>query len=156
MATCRPFSDRGKAQPMTGKPFSSAQYDADDDAKNQVGKFVAQHWGLTNVRVNPNRYGIDLLADDDGTPTGIEVEVKHNWQGDQFPFGTVHFSARKTKFLEECPQVYFAMLNDDRTAMLVLDGSQFTDAKLVCKHTKHTLNEWFLQIPLSKFKVYHL
>jgi len=156
METQRPACHRGKAQPMTGKPFSSAQFDADDDAKNQVGKFVAQYWGMTNVRVNPNRYGIDLLADDDGTPTGIEVEVKHNWIGDDFPFATVHFSARKTKFLEECPQVYFAMLNHDRTTMIVLDGSHFTEAKLVCKHTKHTLNEWFLQIPLERFKKYLL
>jgi hypothetical protein len=141
---------------MTGKPFSSAQYDADDDAKNQVGKFVAQHWSFTNVRVNPNRYGIDLLADDDGTLTGIEVEVKHNWTGDYFPFSTVHFSARKAKFLDECPQVYFAMLNHERTWLIVVDGSQFDCAKLVCKHTKHTMNEWFLQLPLDKFMKYRL
>ena len=141
---------------MTGKPFSSAQYDADDDAKNQVGKFIAQHWGLTNVRVNPNRYGIDLLANDDGILTGIEVEVKHNWTDERFPFSTVHFSARKTKFLDECPQTYFAMLNHDRTSMIVLDGTQFDNAKLVCKHTRHTHNEWFLQLPLQLFRHYHL
>jgi hypothetical protein len=141
---------------MTGKPFSGAQYDADDDAKNQVGKFIAQNWGLTNVRVNPNRYGIDLLADDDGTLTGIEVEVKHNWTDERFPFSTVHFSARKTKFLDECPQTYFAMLNHDRTSMIVLDGTQFDNAKLVCKHTRHTTNEWFLQLPLQLFRHYVL
>jgi hypothetical protein len=141
---------------MTSKPFSQIQFDADDDAKNQVGKFVAQHWGFTNVRINPNRYGIDLLADDNGTPTGIEVEVKHNWKGDQFPFQTVHFAARKTKFLGECPNVYFAMLNHERTSMIVVHGSQFDVARLVCKNTGVTSNEWFMALPLACFKLYCL
>ena len=141
---------------MTSKPFSQIQYDADDDAKNQVGKFVAQHWGFTNVRVNPNRYAIDLLAHDNGTLTGIEVEIKHNWVGNQFPFQTVHFSARKTKFLGECHQVYFAMLNHERTSMIVVDGSQFDEARLVCKNTGVTSNEWFLALPLVKFMQYDL
>jgi hypothetical protein len=141
---------------MTSKPFSKIQYDADDDAKNQVGKFVAQHWGFTNVRINPNRYGIDVLADDNGTPTGIEVEVKHNWTGNLFPFQTVHFAARKTKFLGECPQVYFAMLNHERTSMIVVDGSQFDEARLVCKNTGVTSNEWFLALPFVRFSKYDL
>jgi hypothetical protein len=141
---------------MTAKTFSQIQYDADDNAKNKVIDFLTQHWGMTNVRTNPNQYGIDLLADDRGKPTGIEVEVKHNWNQLHFPYQKVHFSARKTKFLDECPDVYFVMLSDDRTRMIATHGDNFQDARLVRKSTKWTSQEWFIQVDLGKFKLYNL
>jgi hypothetical protein len=141
---------------MTAKTFSQVQYDADDNAKHQVIDFLTQHWGMTNVRINPNQYGIDLLADDRGKPTGIEVEVKHNWLEQRFPYDKVHFSARKTKFLDECPDVYFVMLSDDRTRMIATHGDNFQDARLVRKSTKWSNHEWFIQVDLGKFKMYNI
>jgi hypothetical protein len=138
------------------KPFSNAQYDADDDAKHQVAEYLTRFWAVDNVRVNPNQYGIDLIGEIDGKPAGIEVEVKHNWSGPNFPFSTVHFSARKTKFLNEREMVYFCMVNHERTHMIAIEHGGFNESKLVKKNTKVTQGEWFIQIPLSRFETYDL
>jgi hypothetical protein len=138
------------------KPFSNAQYDADDDAKTQVAEYVKRFWAVDNIRVNPNQYGIDLIGEINGALAGIEVEVKHNWSGPNFPFSTVHFSARKTKFLNEKEMVYFCMVNHERTHMIAIEHGGFNDSKLVCKNTKVTQSEWFIQIPLTRFETYDL
>lgn len=141
---------------MNYKPFSNAQFDADDDAKLLVAEYIAREWGINNVHVNPNQYGIDLLGDDNGLRIGIEVEVKHNWSGPNFPFSTVHFSARKTKFLFECPEVFFCMVNHERTNMIGISSAGFDDSKLVKKNTKVSQQEWFIQVPLHRFDFYDL
>jgi hypothetical protein len=138
------------------KPFSNAQFDADDDAKIQVAQYLESFWAIDNVRVNPNQYGIDLIGEINGTPAGIEVEVKHNWSGPNFPFATVHFSARKTKFLNEREMVYFCMVNHERTHMIAIEDGAFHESKLVRKNTKMTQAEWFIQIPLNRFETYDL
>lgn len=141
---------------MNFKPFSNAQYDADDDAKIQVAEYASRYWAIDNVRVNPNQYGIDLIGDVNGISAGIEVEVKHNWSGPNFPFSTVHFSARKTKFLAEAQMVYFCMVNHERTHMVAIEHGGFHESKLVQKSTKVSQGEWFIQIPLSRFETYDL
>jgi hypothetical protein len=156
METVRHGSNPGKAAALNYKPFSNAQYDADDDAKHLVAAYIAKEWAIQNVHVNPHQYGIDLLGDDNGQRIGIEVEVKHNWSGPNFPFSTVHFSARKTKFLAECPEVFFCMVNHERTHMIAVSSASFHESKLVHKNTKVSQGEWFIQLPLSRFDTYDL
>jgi hypothetical protein len=141
---------------MSSKEFCSEQYRADDVAKNAVGKWLASRWGFTNVRVNPDRYGIDLLAEHEGRSFGIEVEVKHNWKGRNFPFSSVHYSARKIKFLEAQEVVYFVTVNDDRTNLLLVSSEDLHTLKLVKKDTSYTASEWFIEIPIDKTYVYEL
>jgi hypothetical protein len=138
------------------KEFSQEHYRADDDAKNAVGKWLATKWGFHNVRVNPDRYGIDLLAEHEGKTFGIEVEVKHNWQGRRFPFSSIHYAARKVKFLESANIVYFVTVNDERTHLMLTSSEDMEGLKLVKKDTSYTSNEWFLEVPIDRCYQYEL
>lgn len=134
------------------KPFDLGLYQADDDAK-----FVVIDWLHVNqfeAWVNPDQYGIDVLATKDWLDYGFEVEVKHNWKGEDFPFDTVHFSARKQKFI--APNHYFTMLNDDRSLVLVVDGPTLLCSPVVSKETKYTSGEQFIAVPVSRCLIYRL
>jgi hypothetical protein len=141
---------------MTAKPFDRDQYNLDDNAKHLVAAWLTKKWGFENARVNPDEYGIDLLAERNGTFYGIEVEVKHNWNGYEFPFANVHWAARKVKFLGVCERTYFVMLSTDRKQALIANDAAFDGAQIVKKDTIHTTNEWFIQVPIEKCKVYEL
>jgi hypothetical protein len=138
------------------KEFSEQLYKEDDNAKNLIGKWLANRWGFTNVRVNPDKYGIDLLADKDGASFGIEVEVKHNWSGARFPFNSVDYAARKTKFLEAAETVYFCTLNEERTHVLILSSDHMDGVKLIRKETVYTSAEWFIRASIDKCFIYEL
>jgi len=132
------------------KPFDQDLYDADDAAKHVVIKYLAQHNII--ARVNPDPYGIDLLADRDGEPYEIEVEVKHNWSGPSFPFSSLHYSSRKTKFLNPKANVKFITLNHEWTHAGVVDGHDLLSSKTIEKKTKYTETESFIEVPASKVR----
>jgi hypothetical protein len=134
------------------KPFDPVLYEADDNAKFIVIRWLEQN-GFT-AWVNPDQYGIDVLAERDGDQYGFEVEVKHNWQGEKFPYNTVHFSARKQKFIGW--NHFFTMLNDERSCVLVVDENVLRSADVVNKATKYTSDELFIAVPLSQCVVFRL
>lgn len=134
------------------KPFDPGLYDADDPAKYTVIDWL--HGNDFYAWVNPDKYGIDLLAFKDWMDYGFEVEVKHNWVGEEFPFKTVHFSARKQKFI--APNNYFTMLNDDRSCVLVVSGPTLLYSSVVSKDTKFTSDEQFISVPLKECGIYRL
>jgi hypothetical protein len=142
---------------MTLKQFSQAQYDADDNCKHDVITFLEREsGGKFKLTVNTDLYGIDLVGEYNGIPCGVEVEIKHCWSGQHFPFSTVHIAARKVKFIECKPYVFFVMLNTERTEALVVSPDSLQDITLVKKPTIHTDTEWFMKIPLHQFKQYQL
>jgi hypothetical protein len=137
---------------MGKKPFDSDLYDADDDAK-----YLIIDWLFSEdfyAWVNPDKYGIDVLAMRNMEHYGFEVEVKHNWSGRKFPYDTVHFSARKQKFI--APGHYFTMLNDDRSCVLVVDDDTMASARVVSKNTKYTTAEQFLEVSVRHCPVFRL
>jgi hypothetical protein len=131
------------------KPFDLNQYSQDDPAKD-----ILVDWLKTQnfrAHVNPDKYGIDVLSNWFGDDTGIEVEVKHNWNGAEFPFKTIHYAARKFKFLDGNKQVKFVTFNHNRTHMIVVDAKEFT--KIVTKETKYTKDETFYEIPIENCQI---
>jgi len=134
------------------KPFDKAIYDVDDNAKYQVINWLKtkdfEAW------VNPDDYGIDVLATKDNQQFGFEVEVKHNWDTDEFPFTTVHWAARKLKFIR--PNTYFTMLNNSRTYVLVAKGETLQSASVVSKKTKYTDNELFVEVNVADCMIRYL
>jgi hypothetical protein len=132
------------------KAFDRETYDADDPAKHAV-MAVFNSWGF-DTRLNHDVYGIDLVGRDSHGLFGIEVEVKHNWTEQfHFPFSTVHYAARKLKFLDAFPTVWFATVNHHRTHALVVSTDYFSEARLIRKHTSHTNDEWFIELPIDLF-----
>lgn len=136
------------------KPFSQELYTENDDAKNLIIEYLKSKG--YQAFVNPDKYGIDLMyyeVTDSSDPDTqyCEVEVKHNWKGPVFPFETVHFPVRKSKFAK--PNAMFAMLNHERTHVLFISGQQFIDAPRIKKDTIYTRNEEFIEIKISDCKI---
>jgi len=75
------------------KQFDAVQYAADDPAKHTVIAWLRSN--RIEACVNPDQFGIDILASRNSDKFEIEVEVKHNWKGKHYPFDTVHISSRK-------------------------------------------------------------
>ena len=131
------------------KPFSQELYNRDDAAKQYViGFFTAKYGWL--VYVNPDQYGIDLIVENERGVFELEVEVKHNWKGRNFPYQTIHFAARKLKFAKNPANVNFIMLNSKWNMGLVIDGETFASSPIISKDTIYTKNEKFVEVPVAK------
>ena len=128
------------------KPFDQSLYDRDDAAKYFVIDWL-KTLGI-EARVNPDDYGIDLLGTGPLGNYEIEVEVKQNWSGKSFPFETLHYSARKTKFLKDGVNLRFVTLNKEWTYAAVVSGEQLASAQVIKKNTIYTTDESFLEIPI--------
>jgi hypothetical protein len=150
-ADCREDGAHDSMKPSS-KPFDRNLYEADDSAKYQIIEWLRSQGA--KAELNPDQFGIDILTDWGMPDTGIEVEVKHNWRGPVFPFKTVHFASRKFKFLKTHDMVYFAMLNHERTHVLLVDGEDFKS--VVTKNTIYTEGETFFEIPIDKCKIVKL
>lgn len=126
------------------KVFSQEHYEQDDWAKYQMIEWLERKG--YEAWVNPDKFGIDILATRWGRPFQFEVEVKHSWHGRLFPFEVIHFSARKRKFVSLDAETWFIMLNHERTHALFVDGEHFFHAPLRNKNTKYSQNEAFVEI----------
>jgi len=127
---------------MNYKPFSQPLYDKNDDAK----LLVLQWLQANNIVawINPDQYGIDLLSFD----RSFEVEVKHNWKGETFPYASVHLPGRKIKFANS--KSMFVMLNSDRSHALLVDGGTVAESPQITKNTVYSDGETFIEIDVSK------
>jgi len=130
------------------KTFSKELYDDDDSAKLLILEWLRSKGFF--VFVNPDDYGIDLLGRYNELNYAFEVEVKHNWKGAVFPFDSVHYSARKRKFIQPDIRTYFITVNHERTHCLIVGWKDFMAGKLVEKSTIYTKNEWFVEIPIRR------
>jgi hypothetical protein len=81
------------------KRFSQELYDQYDAfGRNRVVMYYATQ-GLELIP-NPDQYGVDLIAYDDGVKIGyVEVEVRASWKSEVFPFDSIHVPERKKKLL---------------------------------------------------------
>ena len=128
------------------KPFSQQHYDEDDWAKYQIIEWLESKG--YEAWVNPDKFGIDILATRWGRQFAFEVEVKHNWRGRYFPYEQIHFSARKRKFVALDVETWFVMLNHERTHALLIDGEHILAAPLANKNTKYSQNEAFAEVDI--------
>lgn len=131
------------------KPFSQDLYDKDDEAKEFVMLYFQERYGFI-VYVNPDQYGIDLIVENARGTFELEVEVKHGWKGEKFPFRSLHFAGRKIKFAKNPAHVHFITLNDDWTYGLLTSGETIAGAKVITKDTIYTKNEKFVEVPIDK------
>lgn len=133
------------------KDFSPELYADNDDAKHLVIELLNRNsW---QARVNPDPYGIDLIAVNGTEEIVVEVEVKHRWSGSEFPYSTVQIPARKKKFAE-LANSWFVVINAERTHCLVASGQALLNSKLVIVPNKYVAEgEQFFSVPLSDFRL---
>jgi hypothetical protein len=129
------------------KPFSQQHYDEDDWAKYQIIEWLESKG--YEAWVNPDKFGIDILATRWGRQFAFEVEVKHIWRGKYFPYEQIHFSARKRKFVALDVETWFVMLNHERTHALLIDGEHILTAPIANKDTKYSQNEAFVSVDIQ-------
>lgn len=80
------------------KRFDPTLHQGNDPQSRKVVKdYLAKH-GLL-VKDNPNKYGVDLIAEDGS----FQVEVEHRlpWIEGEFPFYDINVPERKAKFLKD-------------------------------------------------------
>jgi hypothetical protein len=130
----------------TTKPFSSSLYEKNDDAKHLIVSWLNNNG--YEAKINPDKYGIDIIANKDRIKYFYEVEVKHNWVGDVFPYDEVHIPSRKRKFAKA--NSYFVIINHERTHALFINGAVALASPLVVKSTIYTSNESFMEISVSE------
>lgn len=131
------------------KVFDQTHYDADDNAKYDLIEWLRAK-GFA-AWVNPDKYGIDVLAKEPGGQRfEFEVEVKHNWDSDGFPFDTVHWSARKLKFAKPDKLTWFVIFNNSRTQALFVSGEVMLASEVVVKDTKYSQGERFVAVPVGR------
>ena len=135
------------------KPFDPALYAENDPAKDYVIDWLKSKG--YEAEVNPDQYGIDLLVSKDGRHSGIEVEVKHNWQGYLFPYRTVHISLRKLKFFTQGNN-YLLMLNSDWSCALSFAAEAIRNSPIIVKSTKLTKDESFIELPTKSATHYQI
>jgi HJR/Mrr/RecB family endonuclease len=129
------------------KVFDEVHYGEDDWAKYKVIYWLQKH--DYKAWVNPDDYGIDVLATKDGKDYAFEVEVKHSWVDFFFPFQEVHFSARKLKFVLYPAEVWFVMLNNELTNSLFVSAEDFNNVPIVQKNTVYSSAEMFVEVPVG-------
>jgi hypothetical protein len=129
------------------KVFSEKLYAQDDNAKYQILDWLNNHG--YQAKINPDKYGIDIIANKNGIKYFFEVEVKHPWKGEEFPFPEgVDFVPRKKKLAKA--NSYFVMLNHERDNALVINGTAVLESPIVVKDSIYTSGERFIRIPLEK------
>jgi hypothetical protein len=95
-----------------------------------------------NAKVNDNIYGIDVVTDE----YDFEVEIKHNWVGREFIYDTMHYAARKRKFIT--PRSFFVTFNSDATRYFITHSSALKDQNVIMKDTKYSTLEPFIVVPV--------
>ena len=139
----------GKQRKM--KPFDQELYDRDDAAKYFVIDWL-ETLGI-QARVNPDPYGIDLLANGPLGEYEIEVEVKQSWSGHRFPYESLHFAGRKAKFIRDGINLRFVTLNKEWTYAAIVSGEQLSSAQVIKKNTIYTTDEAFIEIPADQIQI---
>lgn len=135
------------------KPFDSRLFDLHDaSARVAVSDWLSDlgYW----VHHNPNKYGVDLIAELDGKSRAVEVEVKIGWV-DLFPFESLHIPARKAKFAG--PDSVFCILNRDHSKLVAVTGDLVAMCGFVQKSTSLTQEpDLFFEVPLKFVYFYDL
>ena len=137
---------------MATKPFSEYLHKVyDEPARKTVAAWASIKWGL-DVRDNPNKYGVDLIAFRSGVPVGgLEVEVRQEGF-DQF--GSIHKAYRKDKLvLEGLPTLFFALTHDLQRAYWA-KVDLLNNCPLIEVRNRYVSNgEMFYDCPISLFKI---
>lgn len=139
------------------KKFSPELYSLHDkNAKDTVINYFKKE----NIYLieNPDKYGIDLL-DKIGNQInmGIEVEHRTNWVGTPFPYTTINVPYRKRKYAELSYPTVFCAVNNDYTALFVIDFKDVVVCNLKENKNKYVkTGEMFYSVPIEQGEIIEL
>lgn len=147
------------------KPFCRELYQKNDKIARELAKKAFQaNYGYT-LEDNPDIYGPDLIAFENGKFLGyVEVEIKQYWKEyaiHKFPAKSLHIPYRKSKFLnykhKDIPDnIVFCVFSGDLKAGLWIDGEDLAECSFIEKDTVFTCREAFFDVPLSKMQYFEV
>lgn len=139
---------------MRTKPFSQELHDNNDPIARQVVIKFLKSINIDNTKVyeNPNKFGIDILIDiDNKVSLGIEVERRHSWSDDIFPFSSIHIPYRKGKFAQLSFPTFYYATNKELSSILILDFEDIITSECVENRYKYVSEgECFYNVPTNK------
>ena len=134
------------------KEFSYKLHKANDSLAKQT---IINSWTgkFRSIFENPDKYGPDIIAEDNkGLKFFIEVEIKHNWNLDKFPFDSLHIPKRKQKFLKY-GKIIFIVLSKNLKQGLIVKGTDLKDNLLQEVENKYISGgEEFYRVPIDLCK----
>lgn len=131
------------------KKFDKNLYDDNDTIAKEK---VIQYFNRIGMKAdhNSDRYGIDLIVNN---KFYCEVEVKHNWKSNTFPFPDLQLSERKRKFAildtDEFPVVFMVMNYDHTNALVVKGRDVLSSPSKEIPNKYEPKGEYFFKIPVS-------
>tara|TARA_B100000029_G_scaffold253000_1_gene249933 strand:+ start:10723 stop:11157 length:435 start_codon:yes stop_codon:yes gene_type:complete len=136
------------------KKFSQELFDENDDACRNAAEYIKEDLGIDALEDNPNKYGVDLIGTLDGEFVSyVEVERKHGWKGETFPFSTVNLPARKKKYVELILPTQFVIFNHDFSYAAIIHRDDVAESPTKFISTIYTRGEKFYDIPISVVKI---
>ena len=139
------------------KRFDPTLFQQNDEAGRLIVKNFFQGLGIRAID-NPDPYAVDLVLSRDDKPIGYaEVEVRHNWKTDEFPYDTLNVPERKEKLLRNPLPTYFFSINCIGTRMLVATDEVVLTSPLQENPNKYVKSgELFYKVALDRCKMIKL
>ena len=142
------------------KPFDHSEYKRSDAKAKKIAAelFLDLYPNLTHITESISEYAIDLELYENYKLVGyLETEIKYSWKGSTFPFKTIQFPERKTKYLCLQFKTWFCMINATCTYALIVDAEDIKSSPLkMVPNKKISKGEKFFQVPLAKAAIYKL
>lgn len=129
----------------TYKKFDNSLFNENDNICRDKILLHLSNLGI-KATTNPDVYGPDLIS----CYGYIEVERKHIWDKDKFPFDSIQIPERKGKWSDK--KIEFWVLNKDLTKACIIDGKLLTQDRLVKVDNKFKTGEYFYSIEISLCK----
>jgi len=142
---------------MANKPFDASLHaQHDKDGRDFVKAFYKKH-GL-DAQDNPDQYGVDLLVYYDDSLVGYaEVEVRQNWDKEQFPFDTLNVPERKQKLLtNDLETTFFSVSKDHSRAFMCQDRIVLSSPLMESANKYVGSGEKFFKVPIDQIKLVQL
>ena len=136
--------------------FTRQLFNDYDDFAKQVAKSFLRQAGHTIINEDEAYGSHDFIAEKDGIPKRVEVEVKNAWKEDYFPYQTHDVSCRKNTSKADL----FIQVNKRGTTIAVCDMSVVLSSPIYKKNCvlpdgRITENEPFYAVPISKMRYYY-
>ena len=138
---------------MASKPFSQDLHDEYDERGRNAAKQLFKRWGI-ELRDNPDKYGVDLIAYKDGKMYGcVEVEVRDAWKGN-FAYDTLNIPYRKQKLLNTPENNCLVAFNADCTQAFIANDWTVLFSQIEEVKNKHMdKGELFYKVPINQLRL---
>ena len=135
------------------KKFDKELFNDNDPKCRKVVKDYLAKYNIF-VNDNPNKYGVDLLSEDESVQ--LELERRTGWIKEEFPFKEVNIPERKAKFFTNGKVSYVVISNDYSHIGIITPKKvqKYIDKKYLKESSNRFIQsgELFYKIPKSEFK----